>query len=336
APEDGDQRWRLEFYLQSNDDRSLLVPACEIWRTGLDNLPFYQRGTQTPQEILLSGLGRASRLFPPLEAGLKSPKPVGLELDAAGAYAFLCEAAPLLEQSGFGVLVPAWWRKPQARPGLKLRIKPKKGSHGTSAGLFGAETIVEFDWELAIGGETISPEEFRNLARLKAPLVRVRGQWVEFKPEYTETLLTFLKQRSKGQMKLSEALRLALTETVDEVDLPVTGVEAEGWLAEALRNLTDSAGDGFKLLAPPDGFNGVLRPYQLRGFSWLAYLSRLGFGACLADDMGLGKTIQFLAYLLSVRSGHADAKPALLVCPMSVVGNWQREIQRFAPSLKVL
>ena len=89
----------------------------------------------------------------------------------------------------------------------------------------------------------------------------------------------------------------------------------------------------------PQSFRGQLRPYQVRGTSWLAFMRRWGLGACLADDMGLGKTIQAIALMLHVRetAPSPDAvPPALLVCPTSVVGNWKREIGHFAPNLRVL
>ena len=95
------------------------------------------------------------------------------------------------------------------------------------------------------------------------------------------------------------------------------------------------AGDRLAELAPPDGFVGQMRPYQVRGYSWLAFLRKWGLGACLADDMGLGKTIQAIALLLREREGDSIG-PTLVICPTSVVGNWKREVQRFAPELRVM
>ena len=132
-------------------------------------------------------------------------------------------------------------------------------------------------------------------------------------------------------MTALEALRVAAGTESGPGGLPVVEVDAEGWFAGLLD------GDArLRHVATPPGFRGTLRPYQERGLAWLAFLDRLGLGACLADDMGLGKTVQLLALLLAEREDPA-ARPAptLLVCPMSVVGNWQREAERFAPSLRV-
>jgi len=114
--------------------------------------------------------------------------------------------------------------------------------------------------------------------------------------------------------------------------LPVLGVDADGWLGDLL------AGDGLRLeqVEAPPGFTGTLRPYQGRGLSWLSFIEAVGMGGVLADDMGLGKTVQLLALLARDATGSEhSAGPTLLVCPMSLVGNWQREAARFAPSLRV-
>src|SRR5262249_42717674 len=116
--------------------------------------------------------------------------------------------------------------------------------------------------------------------------------------------------------------------------LPVLGLSGSSWVDQLLEQAP-----GLKLEShdQPSGFQGTLRPYQLRGLHWLAFLDRLGIGACLADDMGLGKTIQLISLLLQERQGTADKLgPTLLFAPTSVVGNWVRELQRFAPSMKIL
>lgn len=353
------QRWRLGFFLQPNDDPTLLVEAAQVWQERSGTLKLLQRRFDQPQERLLADLGRASRLYPALEESLKSARPGGLDLDTEGAYHFLRFVAPLLEQSGYGVLLPAWWSKPALRLGAKLKIKPQVTDKSKIAsGLLGLESLVQYDWQVALGDQTLSAKEFEKLANLKVGLVRVRGQWVELKPEQLEAALAFFKkQHLQGPLTLGEALQLGLggsDETVGEVGLPVTDVESEGWVKDLLERLT-----GLEKLTPieqPAALQGKLRPYQLQGVSWLAFLRRFGFGACLADDMGLGKTIQLIALLLHEReqspNSGADREindqrpgdepfltqpaPTLLVCPMSLVGNWQRELTRFAPSLSVM
>ncbi|HEX8695676.1 MAG TPA: DEAD/DEAH box helicase [Longimicrobium sp.] len=329
--------WRLDFLLQAADDPSLLVPADEVWRAR-GPLKVLRRTLDHPQERLLGDLGRALRLFPPLEPALRGARPTGAGLDAEAAYRFLREGAPLLAQAGFGVRVPAWWGRPSARLGLKLRARPSTPApRGQAEGRFGLETLCAYDWQVSLGGESLSAEEFRALARAKVPLVRFRGEWVELRPDEVQAALKLFEKGAAGEMSAADLLRLAMGADEAAAELPVAGVEASGWLAELL------AADGdarIAPVAPPEGFAGTLRPYQERGLAWLAFLDRLGLGACLADDMGLGKTVQLLALLLAqpVHAGAGRKRrtlPTLLVCPMSLVGNWQREAARFAPGLAV-
>ncbi|MCD6207416.1 MAG: hypothetical protein J7J06_05410 [Methanosarcinales archaeon] len=302
--------WSVHFFLQATDDPSLLIPAETVWKTRSKTLTFLKRKFKNPQEQLLADLGRASQVFPEIEASLEDARPVGFGMSTSQAYAFLRESAPLLEQNGFGVLLPSWWEKPGARIGVKLKIKsptPAQESGGIGSGHFSVKSIMSYDWEMAIGDQTLSEEEFAHLADLKLPLVQVRGEWVELRPEDIDSAINFFEKKGRArEITLGEAMRLGLSlrgedggTGADYPDsrrgLPVVGIEAEGWLDEMLSRFSgagaEGRGDGAKIMqiAPPKAFNGTLRPYQVKGVSWLAYLSRFGFGACLADDMGLGK-----------------------------------------------
>src|SRR5699024_5574150 len=141
------------------------------------------------------------------------------------------------------------------------------------------------------------------------------------------------RQDKDTHKPVSEIITLAATHPDDaDTPLPVTAVHADGWLGDLLAGTAEHS---LEPIDPPDGFEATLRPYQQRGLSWLAFLSNLKLGACLADDMGLGKTIQLLALELHLRASQPDSGPTLLLCPMSLIGNWQREAARFAPSLRV-
>jgi len=337
APEGDESQWRISFHLQANDDPSLLIPAEDVWQESSDTLTFLNHRFENPQERLLTALGKASRLFPALEESLKNAHPRELQLNTDDAYVFLRQSAPLLEQSGFGVLVPPWWQKSSARLRVKLKLKPKADPK-VASGLLSLDGIVAYDWNAAVCDTTLSEEEFERLVNLKTPLVQVRGQWVELRPEEIEAAIAFFqKKRKSGDIALGEALQLGLGQGTSELGLQVASVEGEGWIKDLLDGLTQSV----KLLTVdvPGGFQGILRPYQLKGLSWLAFLKQFGLGACLADDMGLGKTAELISLLLHDRvkkNGVAQPNATLVICPMSIVGNWQRELQRFAPSLSVM
>ncbi len=331
----GDQPvWRLDYLLQARDDPSLLVPAKEVWKTRRNMLRRLGRRFDRPQERLLAALGYAARLFPPIQRSLRTARPAQLDLSTDEAFQFLREAAPLLEQSGFGVLVPPWWNKRGARLGVRLRVRPKQPAPAGSTGHLSLDRLVHYQWELSVGDTTLTREEFEALVALKSPLVQVRGQWVQLDPEQVEAALRFWEsQQWEGDADLLEVLQMGLGAEEAVEGLPVEDVTFEGWLDEWLEKLSHH--EKLEVLPQPASLRGQLRPYQRYGYSWLDFLRRWGFGACLADDMGLGKTVQTLALLLRDKElGEIDG-PVLLICPTSVVGNWQREVERFAPELSV-
>jgi len=325
---DGSTPWRLEFLLQSMDDPSLLVPAGQAWTDD----GALRRWLDRPQELLLAELGRASRVYPALVDALKTACPAGLDLDVDGAYDFLASAASLLDDAGFGVLLPSWWSR-RAKLGLVLSAFTPVDGVVQGPSRFGRDQLVRFDWQLAVGDDTLTEDEIAALAQAKAPLVRLRGQWVAVDPEQLQRGMEFLQREPDSRGTAAEVLALAASHPND-LDLPLelASVRADGWLGELLEG---TAVQSVSPVDPPPGFGATLRPYQRRGLSWLDFLSSLQLGACLADDMGLGKTVQLLALEASDRKRDPEAGPTLLLCPMSLVGNWQREAARFAPELRV-
>jgi hypothetical protein len=341
--------WQLEFLLQATDDLSLLVHAEEVWRAG-DQLQRASRALQAPHEVFLAELGRAVRIYPELGEALRQPTPTGLALSLHGAHRFLVDAAPALEVAGFGVLLPSWWGRPQARLGVRLKTSsPSTSSKGAgTGGLLTQDGICAFDWEVALGDQQIEHAELLRLAKLKSPLVSVRGQWMEFRPAEVDRLVKFLvaqpKNRAERTMSIGEVLQVAAGVGPDLPGVPVLGISAEGQLGSLLRGELEGALD---IEPTPDGFIGELRPYQQRGVAWLQMLERLGLGACLADDMGLGKTATVLALVqreqrTATQSTGRGKKakeaggPTLVICPTSVAGNWARESERFTPGLSVM
>jgi SNF2 family DNA or RNA helicase len=318
--------WRVEFALQSAEDPSLMLQAPDVWSGAGGG---WLAGGAYPDEELLAGLGAAARLFPSLDGALRESAPEAVTLDTAGALSFLRETGPLLAGAGFGVLLPDWARR--ARLGLKLTAKSApSGSASARRSGFGLQDLVEFRYDLAVGDQVLSAEELDELAALKVPLVRVRGQWVELDDAHLKAALKFLERGRSGTMTAADVLLAGAGDAAG--DFPLTTVEADGWLGDLL------SGQAERRLAPmttPAGFGGELRPYQQRGLAWLSFLSGLGLGAVLADDMGLGKTVQLLALIATSRERGSGDGPTLLVCPMSLVGNWQREAARFTPELRV-
>ena len=329
------ETWVLRYFLQAIDDPSLLVSADQVWREGGEAFSYLRSRVRRPQEELLAGLREAARLSPPIQRSLGERQPRRAVLTDAEAYAFLRETARLLDGAGFGVRVPPWWDKPESPLRIRASLHVEPGLVGNPA--LGMSAMVAFDWQLALGNEVISRAEFERLADLKTPLIRARGRWVLLQPDQVEAAIAFWeKHRGRTQIPLADALAI-IRGAEDELNGErVADVEPDDQLLALLDGLW---GEGtYEAVPQPSGLNGQLRPYQVRGLSWLAFLKRWGFGACLADDMGLGKTVQAIALMLQSRSESHDAVPlpSLVICPTSLVGNWRREVERFAPTLRIL
>jgi SNF2 family DNA or RNA helicase len=323
--------------LQARDDPSLLAPAELVWQTGGSLLNALGRTFVNPQEMLLGGLGYAARIYEPLRRSLQTGKPTSVLLSTEEAFSFLRTAGPILEESGFGVLVPPWWNKPGARLGVRLRMQAAQGAtpNIVARGGLSLDKLVDYRWEVALGEASLSRAEFDALVALKSPLVRFRGQWVQLDPDQVEAAVRFWQRLEEGgSLSLADAVQLGLNGAPIE-GLDVQEVTYDGWLGEWMERLTGR--EQLAVLPQPATLRGQLRPYQQYGYSWLHFLHRWRLGACLADDMGLGKTIQTLALLLRIREEEGQLPgPVLLVAPTSVVTNWAREAATFAPSLRVL
>ncbi|MCB2296216.1 DEAD/DEAH box helicase [Clostridium tagluense] len=327
------EEWTIEYLLQAKDDLSLMLPAKMIFEESLDTITYLNKKFNNPQERLLEDLAVASKVFIPIERSLYDAVPVECKISTEEAYSFLRESAYFLKEKGFGIIAPSWWKKPS-----KLSVKLKDKNHSTNTNLatkstFNMDTILEYDWKLALDGNAISEKEFDRISNLKVPFIQLRGEWVQIDIHQIKTLSKMKISKSlNGKIPVGELLRLNLSDeeiipgiSVDNID----NQEAVGHFFEKLFNL-----NSIEEVDIPKGFSGTLREYQKRGFYWLTFLRDHGIGACLADDMGLGKTVQSICLLLYERENKLTDKPTLIICPTSVVGNWEREIEKFAPGLK--
>jgi len=289
-PESGEKDWNLEYCLQAVDDPEFFVDAKTIWQNPVERLVYQGRSIERPQETFLQGLGLGSRLMPAIEPSLETATPQFYQLNPLQAYEFIKNGAWRFQDSGLGVILPpsltnrdGW----ASRLGLSIRAETPNLKPNQRLGL---QSLLNFQWQLSIGGQTISKREFDKLAAQNSPLVEINGEWVELRPQDIKSAQNFFASR-KEQMSLSleDALRLSTGDTQMIEKLPVVSFEASGVLQDLLNALTSNR--AMEAIDPPESFQGELRPYQARGLGWLAFLERWGLGACLADDMGLGKCI---------------------------------------------
>ncbi|MEG4998009.1 DEAD/DEAH box helicase [Microcoleus sp. B4-D4] len=335
-PSPGKVNWSLNYCLQAVDETDFLVDATTVWNNSVERFAYAGRTIELPQETLLGGLGLASKLYPLIEPSLQAQRPQSCQLNPLQAYEFIKSVAWRFADSGLGVVLPPSLTKADgwaSRLGLSIQAETPKAN--PAKGGLGLQSLLSFKWELTIGGQRISKAEFDRLVELNSPLVEINGEWVELRATDVKAAKTFFASRnSQMTLSLEDALRLASGDSQTIEKLPVVNFEATGQLQELLNTLSDN--QAVSAIATPASFRGELRPYQALGVGWLAFLERWGLGACLADDMGLGKSIELIAFLLHLQEQNSLEAPTLLVCPTSVLGNWEREVKKFGPTLKVL
>ncbi len=312
--------FRLVLQLRSTADPSLIVDAAALWNQPETVLARF--GPQAETDLLLA-LRRGASVWPPLAEVLRQAGPSVIDLDDDALTSLLGPAAEELAGAGIEVL----WPSSMLDGGLKLRaVATPAPEKLTEAGL-GLDALLDFRWQLTLGGALLDADEITALAEAKRPLIRLRGRWVILDP----ALLDRLRRPPRTRMRSCEALGAVLTGSA-EIDGEIVPVVAEGPLADLARQVASIA-SAPEPLEPPPGLMATLRPYQQRGLDWLAGMCGAGLGGCLADDMGLGKTIQVIALHLHRRGSKAG--PTLVVCPASLLGTWEREARRFAPDVPV-
>ncbi len=325
-------QWRLLFFLSSHKDPSLKLDLADFWahKDHFHKLLQQQFGHAIEQQILIN-LAQAARIYSKLWQGMEGSEPDSVQLTLDEAFEFLKESAWILEDVGFKIIIPSWLT-PKGRRRAKVRLRSggkTKSASASAQSYFSMDRLTDYRYQLAIGDETLTANEWRQLVETKTPLIHFRGQWMELDRDKMQEMLAFMQQQktSVPEMSVQELLR-KLAEEADSFELDV-----HDSLAQMLEKLSDNS--QFELIDNPEKLNAELRDYQKRGVAWLRYLESLGLNGCLADDMGLGKTMQVISVLVLERE-QTQVGPTLLIAPTSVIGNWQKEIEKFAPYLTTL
>ncbi|MET8741147.1 DEAD/DEAH box helicase [Streptomyces sp. NPDC004728] len=295
-------------------DPTYVTDAAALWNGGAGE-PF---GPRARIDAVLA-LRRAARVWAPLERLLDQPVPDVLALAEDELYELLGDAGARLAAAGVSV---HWPRELARSLTASAVVRPAPGSATDGTSFFDAEQLFAFNWQLSLGDDRLTEAEMDILAEAHRPVVRLRDQWVVVDP----ALVRKARKRELGLLDPVDALAVALTGTAE-----VDGEQVEAVPVGALAALRERITADHTTVAPPPGLDATLRDYQLRGLAWLDRMTSLGLGGCLADDMGLGKTITLIALHLH----RARPEPTLVICPASLLGNWHREISRFAPGVPV-
>ncbi|WP_055637617.1 DEAD/DEAH box helicase, partial [Streptomyces griseoruber] len=328
VPDEAAARFRAVPQVHSVSDPALVVDVAEIW--GGAGAVKGRFGPRARRDALLA-LRRAARAWPALTPLLSATVPDAVGLLEEEVAELLGEGSRALAAAGVEVHWPRG-----LTPALTARAVVGPPEDGTERDSFGpdapsflsADALLSFTWSFAVGDRRLTREELDRLAEANRPLVRLRDRWVLIDPQEARRA----RAHQDGKVTPVEALGAALAGST-EVDGRVVEVRSTGWLAGLRERLTDPGAQ--EPVEQPAALDATLRDYQRRGLDWLARNTSLGLGCCLADDMGLGKTITLISLHLHRRTDASAAGPTLVVCPTSLMGNWQREIERFAPGTPV-
>ncbi|MER7489590.1 DEAD/DEAH box helicase [Streptomyces sp. NPDC126497] len=327
AADPADASFRAVLQMHGVGDPTLVADAGEVWAGAFDAA----FGSRARRDALLA-LRRAARAWAPLTPLLSATVPDAVELAEEEVAELLGEGGRALAGAGVDV---HWPRELVRELTTRARIGPTDdgpgpGRAGSAGGpsFLSADALLAFDWWFALGDRRLTRGELDRLAEANRPLVRLRDQWVLVDPRE----LARARTREDHGITPVDALGAALTGSV-EVDGDRIEVRPTGWLAALRDRLADPGAQ--EPVEQPAALAATLRDYQRRGLDWLVRTTSLGLGCCLADDMGLGKTITLIALHLHRRNDPESAGPTLVVCPTSLMGNWQREIERFAPGTPV-
>jgi SNF2 family DNA or RNA helicase len=352
-PLDGEGAWTLDVFLRGKKnpdeiydiDGATKIPA--KWRPFLEKVDHEQ--------------GRWARLIP----WLNEDGYFKTHLTEEEAWMFLTEASETMLALDVEILLPSWW---QAMKNANLKVKASlKGTGSHRPSFVGLQAMLDFNWRFSMNGVDLSEEEFGKLVEEKRRLVYIRGRWVKLDPQFIRQIQDLMKRAEKEGLHVRDLLEQELVDseaTEEELENPKAFAKIQIELNRQWKQMVKQLSEVHEipLVDVPSGLQGELRPYQQLGMSWLWFLRQYGFGAVLADDMGLGKTVQLISYLLKVKSEEASkeldlvpdpqsktrrkneeapakvkvpTKAALIICPTSVLGNWQKELERFAPEMNV-
>ncbi|MCW3807216.1 DEAD/DEAH box helicase [Plebeiibacterium marinum] len=269
---------------------------------------------------LFQSLASLSHDFSAIKPLISSSGKEQLFFDSDTFAEVLLNILPIVKLLGIRILLPNSL-KSLARPKASLKLE-SNSSGSTGKSYFNLNEMLQFEWQIAIGDKTIPVGEFKKMVDGTSGVVNIKGEYVLVDQKEVSTMLANLD--AEKQLSHAELLQSALTEEYQEAKISISDTAKE-----LINELLQS-----DRIASPAELNATLRPYQERGYQWLYNNSKVGFGSIIADDMGLGKTLQVISLLLQFKNeGRFEKKKALIVVPTTLITNWQKEIERFAPQL---
>ncbi|MFV8827333.1 DEAD/DEAH box helicase [Alkalihalobacterium sp. APHAB7] len=324
---ENEENWTVLLFLQDRKDPSIIVSLEDLhggnhpWRTN-------------PITRLKEDISEIIQLIPELSS-LSITHPTS-KVSKDVVYNLLSNQYEQLRRQGIGVVVPNWLKKRPNHFQTNVYVSDKSTEFSSSSeSLFNWQNISDFNFEIVLHGEKLTHEQFTKLVDLKTPFIKWNGKWLYWDPKEAKHLKTYLDRKKDSETSLLETWKSYLLDATEENEAISVSIQWDEKLSSAIHATLNKQ---IPSIPTPSTLKGELRPYQVEGVSWLVHMRSVGFGACLADDMGLGKSIQTIAYMLAVfehRATSRSSTPFLIICPTSLIGNWEEELKRFAPHLSV-
>lgn len=335
-PEEDSDVWLLETVLSTATTKNYWTPAIRK-----QSLPIVDALPTKWQEFAHDIVQQQTQIVELLSIDdIRSDIFIHETLEDLEVRTFLREDLARIQALGFDVVLPAWLKDLKQS---KMRVRVSTGNVSTKK-VAGLDDILTFKWQFSMNGESISPEQFKKLVDEKREFIRIGTEWFRVDANWMQEMRELMQQAEDESWTVRELL---FRELPEDLSLPLEEEDADDALRDdplfafelqqSLKSYMEQLQEkkGLPSVPLPVSLQAELRPYQQEGFEWLIFMREQGFGACLADDMGLGKTVQLISYLLHVNETIESPMPSIIICPTSVLGNWQKELARFAPSLIV-
>ncbi|MDN4492136.1 DEAD/DEAH box helicase [Ureibacillus aquaedulcis] len=336
-PEESASEWLLETVISSTKTSKLWTPAIRK-----RHLPVEKALPEKWLEFADDIVNQQTQMLGLMDLSAYHVSPdtfIHTSIEDGDVRKLLRDDFAKLSALGFEVVLPAWLRELKQTK-MRVRVSASNQSQKSVAGL---DDILAFKWQLSMNGEEINAEEFRKIVEENREFVRIGDEWFRMDVNWMNEIRELMDKAEEENWTVRELLFRELPneltapleeEDDSESDDPLFAFEMNRSLQEYVEQLTTKK--GLPPIPQPAGLQAELRPYQQEGFEWLTFMRDQKFGAVLADDMGLGKTVQMISYLLYTIENLNETDPTIIICPTSVLGNWQKELDRFAPSLKVM
>ena len=281
-------------------------------------------------KIVEKQLNYAIKYMPELEDLFEDEEKLALDLNLNEVYKIITQTAYYLQKAQIEVILPKELVNivvPRASINAKVKASRAKDLadlfNNTSSSKMALDDILDFSYEIAIGNEKISVEEFNKLVESNNGLIKYKNKYVLIDKEESKKIFEQIAKANFKSLSRMELIHASMSGQLAQYDF-----DYDDAYARIIQDFTKPVD-----VTPPETLKGELRPYQQTGLKWLWTNVTKGFGVCMADDMGLGKTIQIISLILKLKENGKLNKPVLVICPTTLMGNWMKELQMFAPSL---